>query len=401
MRYLYNLVVDPEGRLPSAFPWTIQEAGRRYLVATFYFILGSIAVPAILAGGLFFLAYYPVLLSEMTDPNGLARSFSVVGLFGGLIGLTWYAVRWFRRGRPGGWGPLFGVPVHFGLGAVLLSLAYFFLLPALQPVYPDVIECLRRWMMDEKMQPSQSFVMTFTALSFLAGFGLEIWYISYSLRQIGSSFRQAMALHFDGIKGSWWGQTAWRVVLAVALAYGVALALCYPIVALMGVPHQPTVDLARSLSGGNFLLFALMAAVGAPIVEEIAFRGFLFQMLRSGLKREPGPFVPRQLPASGWLVGPRRLLAMGANLYRCAVHWIAAGFVRTFGGSLADFSAVVLSALVFSVMHLQFHPTTLVLLFVLGVIHAELYRRTGSLYCSILLHALNNGLDVWQLWLEK
>src|SRR5262249_15162111 len=110
-----------------------------------------------------------------------------------------------------------------------------------------------------------------------------------------------------------------------------------------------------NLTGMALLVYALIASVGAPLFEELVFRGFLFNMLRSSLR--------------------------GKNAMR---------LLRS--GTVADVTAIAASSAVFAVSHQQFHPTTLVLLFTLGCVHAELYRRSGSLPLSMLLHLTNNGL---------
>jgi membrane protease YdiL (CAAX protease family) len=53
-------------------------------------------------------------------------------------------------------------------------------------------------------------------------------------------------------------------------------------------------------------------------------------------------------------------------------------------------SAILISALIFSAMHLSlvlFIPFTL-----MGIILAAVYERSGSLIPTILLHACNNGI---------
>ena len=86
------------------------------------------------------------------------------------------------------------------------------------------------------------------------------------------------------------------------------------------------------------LWFFLAAVIVAPIVEEIFFRGFLFQGFR---KRY------------GWM------------------------------------PAVLLSSLIFAAAHLD--PASLIPTFILGVILAYMYHHSNSLWPGILLHFLING----------
>lgn len=102
-----------------------------------------------------------------------------------------------------------------------------------------------------------------------------------------------------------------------------------------------------SISGGqgfswlNFGLMLVVAGVVAPVVEETLFRGLLFGWLRS------------RLPL---------------------------------------FAAVLLSAAIFAAAHVI--PVLLPALFAVGVILAIAYELSGSLWVSILLHAMQNTFAV-------
>jgi len=87
----------------------------------------------------------------------------------------------------------------------------------------------------------------------------------------------------------------------------------------------------------NYVALFLAAAVIAPVAEEIMFRGFLYRLLRN------------RLPI-----------------------W----------------AAVLISAGVFAVGHGV--PVLIPVLFYLGVVLALVVEHTRSLYCSIILHALQN-----------
>jgi membrane protease YdiL (CAAX protease family) len=99
-------------------------------------------------------------------------------------------------------------------------------------------------------------------------------------------------------------------------------------------------------NSGGVLLFVLVAVVMAPLFEETFFRGFLFR-----------------------------------------------GFAESWGWAWG----AVASAAVFGLAHLQLD--VFVPLFALGLALAWVYKRTGSLWTSIALHALFNGLSVLGWWL--
>lgn len=84
---------------------------------------------------------------------------------------------------------------------------------------------------------------------------------------------------------------------------------------------------------------AVWGVVGAPVVEEVIFRGLLLTGLRQRLSAGP---------------------------------------------------AAVLSSLAFALMHVE-HPPALPVLFALSMALAWLRQSSGSLWPPILLHALNNG----------
>jgi len=112
--------------------------------------------------------------------------------------------------------------------------------------------------------------------------------------------------------------------------------------------HPPKQEIVHAFPPtiGGLILFAIVAVIMAPLAEELYFRGFIFK-----------------------------------------------GFANSWGwgwGALA-------SATVFSLAHLQI--TLFFPLFALGLGLAWVYRHTGSLWTSIALHAVFNGVSVlaWAL----
>lgn len=108
--------------------------------------------------------------------------------------------------------------------------------------------------------------------------------------------------------------------------------------------QQDLTPLLAELSSPWF--FLLGAVVVAPLVEEIFFRGFLFAGLRGRY---------------GW---PK---------------------------------AAVISAALFALVHLQ--PTAVVPIFLLGLIFAFLYERSGSIWPAVLMHVSSNALALGAAYL--
>jgi membrane protease YdiL (CAAX protease family) len=197
--------------------------------------------------------------------------------------------------------------------------------------------------------PNVQFMLAATVLSFLGGFGAELVYFNAQLKKEGLSLWKIMHFNLASLNGSWWQVGKMSTAALVIGLLGQDLIEHLP---HLPKPHQVTADMAAGLHGGGLIVFGVLAALLAPFFEEIVFRGFLFNSLRK-VFREGKIFK---------LVGesPR----------------------------FADYCAVSLSACMFAMAHMD--PTAFLQLFLIGVLLAELYRRSGTLVCPMLLHALNN-----------
>lgn len=128
----------------------------------------------------------------------------------------------------------------------------------------------------------------------------------------------------------------WTIPTALLGVY--ALSFVHDIV--VDPRQQEIIDqFPRSASG--LVLFVVLAVVMAPLFEEVFFRGFLFR-----------------------------------------------GFAESWGW----FWGAVASGVIFALAHLQLDVA--VPLFALGFVLAWVYHRTGSLWTSIALHAVFNGVSV-------
>lgn len=118
---------------------------------------------------------------------------------------------------------------------------------------------------------------------------------------------------------------------------------------IIGTFENPQVDALTDPVGFSWLNFGLVFLVGAiiaPIVEEMLFRGLLYQWLRN--------------------------------------HTGAVG-------------AILLSGAIFSVVHV--YPVILLPLFVVGVVLAAVFEWTRSLWITITLHFFQNALAISVLFL--
>jgi hypothetical protein len=135
-----------------------------------------------------------------------------------------------------------------------------------------------------------------------------------------------------------------RVSLGAAIRWTIAVALVLVlsdwITTLLGRPTVPDFMLQVCRTAGFLPLLVVTIVVVMPVAEELLFRGFLF----SGL-----------------------------------LH-----------SRLGPVGAVLVTALFWSVMHLQYDAYGIATIFVLGLMLGYARLKTRSLYLTIFLHALNN-----------
>ena len=137
---------------------------------------------------------------------------------------------------------------------------------------------------------------------------------------------------------------AFLAMIAMNITYSLFLQRIHAI----GGVHDPVRDLISRMSGWPLYVLIGYAVLGAPVAEELLYRGCMFG--------------------------------------RFQVHGYA-------------IVGAVTSALFFSLSHGV--PPMIPIYFTLGLATAWLYQRTGSLWPSIALHALNNALAVGLALMHK
>jgi len=140
------------------------------------------------------------------------------------------------------------------------------------------------------------------------------------------------------------GLIASRIQIRLGFAAGLASLAAASVVALIvthftGPVSSKAGDVGVNQTGFVLVLFVLMAMFGAPIVEEIAFRGMLYGALSKAHVNE---------------------------------HLV-----------------VAITALVFALFH--FEPKRFLILFAIGLIFGEVRRRTGSTSAAMVAHIVNNA----------
>lgn len=168
------------------------------------------------------------------------------------------------------------------------------------------------------------------------GLLLPVWW--FGVRKYGLSWSSLGLRPADASRSLGLG----CLFLLAAFAFNVAWGL---VLSLFGLRAQP--DLLPVFGGGigGLLLALFTGGIVAPIAEEVFFRGFVFAGLYQHL-------------------GLRR--------------------------------ALVLNAILFALVHVL--PTSWPPIFVLGVLFALLYERTGSIWPAVAVHGAMNSLSFLALY---
>ncbi len=170
-----------------------------------------------------------------------------------------------------------------------------------------------------------------TALSTLGQFGTWFALVVLIARSKGRSVRDDFGLTLQ--LRDWWAPFAGLGLFLLGTA------LIYPLVNIVNA-HQQVVDDLQRASGAKLAVFAVVAAIVAPICEELLFRGLLLRALR----RRMSPVM-----------------------------------------------AVIVQALAFALAHPMLSPTlgdfaVVPALFLLGVVSGVVAVRRGDISASILMH---------------
>lgn len=190
-----------------------------------------------------------------------------------------------------------------------------------------------------------------SVITFLSGFGAQFLYYRHQIHKQGRTMRDVLSLNTKNFGGSTLkliGCGVGTCLIAMVLQQGIGAIWPFQI-------KDPTADLIGSMHGLSFGLMALLA-IGAPLFEEVIFRGFLYSGIRTSLHKK--------LPA-----------ATAPDYARKVFRY---DLIACFG-----------SALMFGLMHMNL--AGLPLYVAIGMVLAESYRRSGSLWVPIIGHFLNNG----------
>lgn len=218
--------------------------------------------------------------------------------------------------------------------------------------------------------------------------GLTMWAAFFLAPWLASRRKGARSLAADfGFRFSWRRDLLIGAVFALGLR-GVEFAVTQVITALgVNMTAAGNSDIITNLSGPWLVIDAfIVAAIGAPIFEELFFRGLVFGALLKNFTRDREGATPQSL-LGGWVA---------SRLGRAWAAWASyRGFLYRWRVPLA----VVVSSLMFGMMHHQ-GTNTFGSWFVvgttttIGMLLAVIRYRTGRLGMAVCTHVLFNASGV-------
>jgi membrane protease YdiL (CAAX protease family) len=244
--------------------------------------------------------------------------------------------------------------VVFAIGTTLPALLITFAPLVVLKFDPNAALVLINLLVDSKGQIRVEANIMLSIICFLTGFGAQVAYTSRALSKRGVSLARYLNLGCASLQGR--SRTSKFIFLAGQIAFYAVLWCVIERLLYQFISHgtQPTTELAKSAAGASLVAFFVLAVVLAPLFEEIIFRGFLFQSLRSTFR------------------GGRDTESRAIN-------------------HRSDIMAMAVSSGMFALLHFQFDPGIMLMLFLMGCYACEIYRRSGSLLVVMAFHAINNA----------
>ena len=230
------------------------------------------------------------------------------------------------------------------VSAVVFSLVIVFILPIITAIFIGVTYSLlgtsgtdsafEVWMQqnpvevsilsDEKtiISPVES------AVSYLITVPLQIWFILWLLRRRKINLSKNLGLYHFNRNALIYSLVAYLILYLVLTVYSYVFQI------------SPPEEFIKLIKATPFVLNFLMVVIGAPIVEELLFRGFLFSQLKT--------------------------TKLGIN------------------------GSIILTSLIWTSIHLQYDLFLLIPIFLLGLLLGYLMHKYNSLYLVIIVHAVHN-----------
>jgi membrane protease YdiL (CAAX protease family) len=229
------------------------------------------------------------------------------------------------------------------------------------------------------------------------------------------------------IWGAWATAGFGLVIVFIFIIVQSVVAIAFIVARMVDDPALDIVELAGQLiNDGNFITAATIASAvvcsgliliiikvrrGAALAEYLALKSISFKsviamvavtiafiLLSSGFS-----FLTKKPVDSDFMTSAYSTLT-AVPLFWIAIAIFAPVFEEVFfrgflfigfaGSRIGPAGAVFLTALAFAAMHIEYGFYEISVIFVLGIILGIVRHRTGSLWCPIIIHALNNLLAV-------
>ena len=167
-----------------------------------------------------------------------------------------------------------------------------------------------------------------SAVSYLLTVPLQIWFIFWLLRRRKIDLSKNLGLYHFNRNALIYSLVAYLILYLVLTVYSYVFQI------------SPPEEFIKLIKATPFVLNFLMVVIGAPIVEELLFRGFLFTQLKT--------------------------TKLGVN------------------------GSIILTSLIWTSIHLQYDLFLLIPIFLIGLLLGYLMHKYNSLYLVIIVHAVHN-----------
>ena len=167
-----------------------------------------------------------------------------------------------------------------------------------------------------------------SAVSYLITVPLQIWFIFWLLRRRKIDLSKNLGLYYFNKDALIYSLVTWLILYLVLTVYSYVFQI------------SPPEEFIKLIKATPFVLNFLMVVIGAPIVEELLFRGFLFSQLKT--------------------------TKLGIN------------------------GSIILTSFIWTSIHLQYDLFLLIPIFLLGLLLGYLMHKYNSLYLVIIVHAVHN-----------
>jgi membrane protease YdiL (CAAX protease family) len=175
----------------------------------------------------------------------------------------------------------------------------------------------------------------------------------------------------------------WRIPLAFGaylLAVIIVIGLVTAFVPGFDVEQEQEIGFTGA-AGWQLILAFIGLVVIPPFAEELLFRGFIYQGLRDG-------WVDKTVLVFGLAIS----LLLGLSAGVVAALAFAAGTIISvlIAHKKSIYGAAFFTSMLFGLVHMQWNVA--IDTFILSFALIWLYQKSGSIWGSILLHALKNGI---------